>query len=150
MLSITSLSLDSTLFGLEIFPTFNREVWAANDVCTELRTSILRTPFAAYGQRTFYDIRSPDDLYVWLNGPLGHRLFANASAPVLNDAARSQLLGGFRLKQIRIENITGKLARPERPRTHAGPSRTPGARPPRAFGAGLRGLGAPRSANDGG
>jgi len=99
LLSILSLSLDSTLFGIEVFDDFNREVWAANDVCTELRASITRTPFTSYGQRDFYKMRSPDDLYAWMYGPLATRLFDADGA----NSSRSALFGGMRVRQLRVK-----------------------------------------------
>ena len=99
LLSILSLALDSTLFGIEVFKDFNREVWAANDVCTELRASITRTPFTSYGQRDFYKMRSPGDLYAWMYGPLATRLFEDDAA----NSSRSALFGGMRVRQVRVK-----------------------------------------------
>ena len=51
LLSLLSLALDSTLFGMRLSTDYQREIWASNDVCAELRDSIAATPFHNYAQR---------------------------------------------------------------------------------------------------
>ena len=68
LLSLLSLALDSTLFGVEIFDGYQREIWASNDVCTELRGAITARPFSAYAQRDYETVRNVTQLYEWLRG----------------------------------------------------------------------------------
>ena len=68
LLSLLSLALDSTLFGIEIFDGYQREIWASNDVCTELRGAITARPFSAYAQRDYETVRNVTQLYEWLRG----------------------------------------------------------------------------------
>ena len=93
---------------------FERETWAANDVCTELRSSIIATPFHSYAQLDFHNLRRVSHLYDWFKGPLALRLFeseggsgggqsnSTSTAPAVS---RSVVLSGLRIKQLRIKPV---------------------------------------------
>ena len=93
---------------------FEREIWAANDVCTELRGSITATPFHSYAQRDFHNLRRVSHLYDWFKGPLALRLFEgdggsgggqSNSTSTTPAVSRSVVLSGLRIKQLRIKPV---------------------------------------------
>ena len=95
---------------------FEREIWAANDVCTELRSSITATPFHSYAQRDFHNLRRVSHLYDWFKGPLALRLFEGEgsgdggggqgnSTSTIPAVSRSVVLSGLRIKQLRIKPV---------------------------------------------